>query len=115
MNRGPLASSTTPRDFGARNDPIGAWQYPIPAGASEETVDWMRFLGPAPDRPYDPLRIFRWRNYRDYGTGVAGDLFVHLFSSLHFVVSPSPPPPNGPQPHPSRRWAPLLEGRAGGA
>ena len=77
--------------FWARNDPVGAWQYTIPDDASEETVDWDRFLGDAPQRPYDPLRIFRWRNYRDYGTGVSGDLFVHLFSSLHFVVSSKGP------------------------
>lgn len=77
--------------FWARNDPIGAWQYNIPDDASEETVAWEQFLGDAPKRPFDPLRIFRWRNYRDYGTGVSGDLFVHLFSSLHFVVSSKGP------------------------
>ncbi len=77
--------------FWARNDPVGAWQYAIPDDASEETVDWSQFLGDAPQRPYDPLRIFRWRNYRDYGTGVSGDLFVHLFSSLHFVTSSKGP------------------------
>lgn len=77
--------------FWARNSPNGAWQYPIPADNSEATVDWKRFLNKYPNRPYDAKRFFRWRCYRDYGTGVSGDLFVHLFSSLHFVTNSKGP------------------------
>ena len=69
----------------------GAWQYSIPTDANEGTVDWDRFQGSAPKVAYDPVRFFRWRNYQDYGTGIAGDLFVHLFSSLHTVTSSKGP------------------------
>ncbi|HET7117382.1 MAG TPA: Gfo/Idh/MocA family oxidoreductase [Hanamia sp.] len=87
LKQGAIGTLNYAEAFYARMSPEGAWQYPIPADASPATVDWDKYLSIAPKRPFDALRFFRWRNYRDYGTGVSGDLFVHVFSSLHFITN----------------------------
>ena len=69
-----------------RNSASGAWVYPVPPDASEQTIDWNAWLDGAPKRPFDPVRFFRYRCFADYGAGLAGDLFVHLISGIHFIT-----------------------------
>ena len=87
LKEGAIGVLNYAEGFWARHSPTGAWQYPIPSDASPATVDWETYISNTTKRPFDATRFFRWRNYRDYGTGMSGDLFVHLFSSLHFITN----------------------------
>jgi predicted dehydrogenase len=69
-----------------RQDALGAWEYTMPTDGSTQTVDWDRYIEGMTKMPYDPKKFFWWRNYRDFGTGVAGDLFVHLLSGIHLLT-----------------------------
>ena len=74
-----------------RNSESGAWIYPIPPDADPKTVNWDAFLGPAPRRPFSLERFFRWRAYWDYSGGIATDLFVHLMTTIHYVMDATVP------------------------
>ncbi|MCX7048087.1 MAG: Gfo/Idh/MocA family oxidoreductase [Candidatus Sumerlaeota bacterium] len=51
---------------------------PVPEG-----LDWNLWLGPAPERPYHPEYCpWTWRNWRDFGTGLLGDLGCHKLSTV---------------------------------
>ena len=67
-------------------NPGGAFNVTIPSDATPQTIDWDRWLGSTPKVPFNANFFFQWRKWKEYGSGVAGDLFVHLFSGLHFVT-----------------------------
>ena len=75
-----------------RNDPNGAWEYPLPPDLSPQTLDWDTWQGTVPKRPFDPLIFARWRCWKEYGTGVAGDLLVHLVSGMSTYWASTQPP-----------------------
>jgi len=70
-----------------RNSSTGSWNYPIPLDLHEGVnFNWKEWLGPAPNVAYNPERVFRYRKYWDYSGGIATDLFVHLITSIHFIM-----------------------------
>jgi len=69
-----------------RNDPTGAWEYPPPFDLSPQNLDWDTWQGTAPKKPFDPYAFARWRCWKEYGTGLAGDLLVHLVSGMMFML-----------------------------
>jgi predicted dehydrogenase len=69
-----------------RNDPTGAWVYPPPPDLSPQNLDWDTWLNDAPKIPFDPIRFARWRCWKEYGTGVGGDLMVHLISGMLYTL-----------------------------
>lgn len=74
-----------------RNNPEGAWVYPVPPDASEKTIDWPKFLGKTKKIPFNAERFFRWRCWWEYSAGVAGDLFVHQFTQMHEIMGTKGP------------------------
>jgi predicted dehydrogenase len=89
---GAIGEIHTVESMLGRNEPNGAWVYPPPPDLSPQNLDWDTWLGTAPKIPFNPLHYARWRCWQVYGSGVAGDLMVHLLSGIHFAGGITQPP-----------------------
>jgi predicted dehydrogenase len=54
-------------------------------------LDWKKFLGSAPDQPFDLVKYRRWRFFWDFGGGAFTDLMTHWIDVVQwFLNSPFP-------------------------
>ena len=74
-----------------RNSFHGEWNYRIDPEGTEDAIDWKRFLGSAPKRPFSQDRYFRWRKYWDYSGGIATDLLYHRLVPFLVTLGPQFP------------------------
>lgn len=92
VDQGVLGDLMMVEGWLGRNDPTGAWEYPPPFDLSPQTLDWDTWQGTVPKRAFSPEIFARWRCWKEYGTGVAGDLLVHLVSGMMYVLGWNEPP-----------------------
>lgn len=93
MREGKVGKITVVRMFIDRTDSLPQWKFygdyenhQLPADASPTTIDWDRFTAAVSKRPFDAERFFRWRNWWEYSSGIAGDLMTHLWDSANFMM-----------------------------
>ncbi|MEO6932045.1 MAG: Gfo/Idh/MocA family oxidoreductase, partial [Chitinophagaceae bacterium] len=56
---------------------------PVPA-----FLDYERWTGPAPMRPYDGIPHIRWwRTFTEYGNGIMGDMCIHMFDTVRWMLT----------------------------
>ena len=71
-----------------RNTPDGEWNYYEidPQVEPGEMLDWEAWCGPLGPREFDTKVYHRWRRYRDFSTGIVGDLLVHVMTPLVYAI-----------------------------
>jgi len=56
-----------------------------------QKLDWKRFLGSAPEQPFDALRFTKWRWFWDFGGGHLTDLYSHFCDVIHWYMGQESP------------------------
>jgi predicted dehydrogenase len=82
---------------GGPDDRGGEWNWHIDPDATdnpkagEAYIDWERWLGPAPKRPFSQPRFFQFRKFWDYSGGIATDLLYHVLAPLTIALDAQAP------------------------
>src|SRR5213594_1295595 len=64
-----------------------ALDRPLEEYHTPDTIDWDLWLGPAPERPYNPAYApFKWRGWWDFGTGTLGDMACHIVDAAFWTL-----------------------------
>ncbi|MCZ2074478.1 MAG: Gfo/Idh/MocA family oxidoreductase [Bryobacteraceae bacterium] len=54
-------------------------------------LDWEQFLGPAPKRPFDPVRYFNWLHFWDYSGGIMVGQAAHVVDAIQWFMNSTYP------------------------
>lgn len=88
IDEGAIGTPVFSQTSYCRNSPDGEWNYYglNPDWKPGENLDWEAWLGEMPSRPWDPKVYARWRRYREFSTGIIGDLLVHEVTPLYMAL-----------------------------
>ncbi|MCP3915609.1 MAG: Gfo/Idh/MocA family oxidoreductase [bacterium] len=69
-----------------RNSKNGEWHYGLEDVEPGRGINWDAWCGPLGPRDWDPKVCFRWRRYKDFSTGIIGDLLVHMMTPMVYAL-----------------------------
>jgi predicted dehydrogenase len=83
IQAGIIGQVTYVRTYWYQNHMVNPKNPPV---IDTSQLDWKRFLGSAPDQPFDADRYANWRWYWDFGGGAMTDLFLHWVDVAHWFM-----------------------------
>jgi predicted dehydrogenase len=89
IESGAIGVPTFSQTSYCRNSKDGEWLYYAidPKWDPKTNIDWDAWCGSGPKIPWNPEIYARWRRYRDWSTGIVGDLLVHEITPLVMALA----------------------------
>jgi predicted dehydrogenase len=74
---------------------VNAWWVHYRAGLGQRKIegklDWKQWLGPAPKRPFDPVRFSNWYYFYDYSGGLLIGQAAHVIDAINWMMNSTAP------------------------